>query len=583
MSAASDALSTARATDRASSSSHGGGRRPPVLSGGWPLLGHLLELRKRPIELFQRVRDELGEIGEINFAGNRVVMMMGEQAQEAFFRAPDEQLDQAAAYPFMKPVFGEGVVFDGTPEQRKQAMRNQSLRAEFMKGHAATISHEVERMMEKLGDEGEIDLLDFFSELTVYTSTACLIGKEFREEMTPAYFRTFYDLEKGTDAWAYVNPHLPLPVFRTRDRARRELVAMLTEVFERRQRNPSTKKELFDHLLAARDAEGNPVYTIDRITGLFISLMFAGHHTTSGTAAWTMIELLRNPRELEDVIDELDAIYADGREVSHQALREIPRLERALHETLRLHPPLIILMRKVMSDFQYGDWTIPAGRLVGVSPAVSNRMPECFPEPDRFDPSRYGPGREEDKQLFAWIPFGGGRHRCVGAAFALMQLKAIFSDLLRRYEFELAQPPGTYRNDHSKMVVQLEQPCRARYRRRRPMGATTGTATAATAPTGGATATPVAAAATSSASAASSVSSGSSREAGLRVRVDLDLCQGHRVCVTEAPEVFEIEHVDGADRVRLKCETASPELREKIELAVHHCPTRALSIETDET
>jgi len=582
MSAATDSLAAAGARPI-----HRGGRRPPRLSGGWPLVGHLLELRKRPIELFQRVRDELGEIGEINLAGNRVVMMMGEAAQEAFFRAPDEQLDQAAAYPFMKPVFGEGVVFDGTPEQRKQAMRNQSLRAEFMKGHAATISHEVERMMEKLGDEGEIDLLDFFSELTIYTSTACLIGKEFREEMTPAYFRTFYDLEKGTDAWAYVNPHLPLPVFRTRDRARRELVAMLTEVFERRQRNPGTKKELFDHLLAARDGQGNPVYTIDRITGLFISLMFAGHHTTSGTAAWTLIELLRNPAELEGVIEELDELYADGREASYQALREIPRLERALHETLRLHPPLIILMRKVMSDFHYGDWTVPAGRLVGVSPAVSNRMPECFPEPDRFDPSRYGPGREEDKQLFAWIPFGAGRHRCVGAAFALMQLKAIFSDLLRRYEFELVQPPDHYRNDHSKMVVQLEQPCRARYRRRRRAGATVGAreygeagdpmaaAQAASSSTTASTGSP-------SASPPAAPAAASSAEAGIHIRVDLDLCQGHGVCVTEAPEVFEIEHVDGADRVRLKCERASPELCAKIELAVHHCPTRALSIESED-
>ena len=214
-------------------------------------------------------------------------------------------------------------------------------------------------------------------------------------------------------------------------------------------------------------------------------------------------------------------------------------------------------------------------------------MPECFPEPDRFDPSRYGPGREEDKQLFAWIPFGGGRHRCVGAAFALMQLKAIFSDLLRHYEFELAQPPGTYRNDHSKMVVQLEQPCRARYRRRRPMASatpptsTTRTAAVAAATTPGMQGHAEAEDRMAAGQVASSAPS-SSGQAGIRIRVDLDLCQGHRVCVTEAPEVFEIEHVDGADRVRLKCETASPELREKIELAVHHCPTRALSIETDE-
>ena len=83
------------------------------------------------------------------------------------------------------------------------------------------------------------------------------------------------------------------------------------------------------------------------------------------------------------------------------------------------------------------------------------------------DPARDLDPRQEDiLNRWTWIPFGAGKHRCVGAPFALMQLKAIFSILLRDWEFELAQPSDTYRNDHSKMVVQLEQPCRVRYRRR---------------------------------------------------------------------------------------------------------------------
>jgi len=327
------------------------GAAPPVLSGGWPLLGHLQELRKRPIELFWRVRHECGEIGEMNFAGNRVVLLCGAEAQEAFFRATDEQLDQAAAYPFMTPVFGRGVVFDASPEQRRQAMKNQSLKDRMMRGHADVIAAETRRMMERLGEEGEIDALDFFAELTIYTSSACLIGREFREELTPEYFKVFYELEKGTDALAYVNPHLPLPVFRKRDRARQRLVELLTEVFERRQaRGDEGRKELFDVLLSIRDEQGRPRYTIDQITGMFISMMFAGHHTTSGTAAWTLIEMLRHPETMQTVSEELDAIYADGQDVSYQALREIPRLENAIKEALRLHPPLIILMRKVMHD-----------------------------------------------------------------------------------------------------------------------------------------------------------------------------------------------------------------------------------------
>ena len=528
-----------------------GGIGPPVLSGGWPLAGHLQALRRDPIALFERVRDELGEIGEINLAGNRVVLMTGEEAQEAFFRGSDEQLDQAAAYPFMTPIFGRGVVFDGTPEQRKQALRNQSLTAKFMKGHAQVISEETQRMMEGLGDEGEIDLLDFFSELTIYTSSACLIGRQFREALTPEYFQTFYELEKGTDAIAYVNPHLPLPAFRARDRARRRLVELLSELFRARREDPDTSPELFDVLLGLTDEEGQPRYTIDQITGMFISLMFAGHHTTSGSAAWTLIELLRHPEVLDGVVSELDDLYADSRPVSHQALREIPALERAIQEALRLHPPLIILMRKVMHDFHYKTFTVPAGKLVAVSPSVSNRMAECFPEPHRYDPSRYEEGREEDKQLFAWIPFGAGRHRCVGSAFAMMQMKAIFSELLQAYRFELAQPAESYLNDHSKMVVQLRQPCRVRYRRRSEK--THGKASEKAARGEGV------------------------RAANFRIRVDDDLCQGHGVCVEEA---FEIFAMNGAtNKVRLKKSEVDPDLRERAELAVRHCPARALRIE----
>lgn len=539
-----------------------GEHEAPVLSGSQPDLGHLQELRERPVALMQRVYDELGEIGELNFAGNHVVMLMGE-AQECFFRASDEQLDQAEAYPFMKPVFGEGVVFDATPEERKKALKNQALRGDFMKGHATTIANEVQAAMNKLGDEGEIDLLDFFSELTLYTSSACLIGKEFRNELTPEYFKVFYDLEKGTDAMAYVDPHLDLPVFKTRDQARARLVELLEELFERRAANEDKTVELFDFLRTLKGENGEELYSVDKITGMFISMMFAGHHTTSGTAAWTLIELLRHPRIMADVVSELDELYADGRDISHQALREIPLLESCIKESLRLHPPLILLMRKVMYDFHYKDWIVPAGKLVGVSPSVSNRMAECFPDPQRFDPTRYTGDRAEDKQLFSWIPFGAGRHRCVGAAFAMMQLKAIFSDLLRNFEFALSAPPDSYRNDESKMVIQLQQPCNVRYKRRQPKVSDSASTSSSVVVSGSAP-----------------QSSVTTDECGIaladfQVIVDRDLCQSHAVCVNEAPEVFSLDedkHMLIASDYAIKAED-----RDAIEKAVRFCPTGALS------
>ncbi len=432
--------------------------------------GHLEEFRTDPIGLMARVRDECGDVGSFQLATKKVILLTGAEANEFFFRAADEDLDQAQAYPFMTPIFGKGVVFDASPERRKEMLHNSALRGDHMKSHAATIEHEVRRMIGDWGDQGEIDLLDFFAELTIYTSTACLIGRKFREQLDSRFANYYHLLERGTDPLCYVDPYLPIESFRVRDEAREGLVGLVQDIMNQRIANPPRDKadrDMLDVLVSITDEDGNPRFSADEVTGMFISLMFAGHHTSAGTSSWTLIELMRHPDVYTAVTAELDDLYADGQEVSFHALRQIPELENVIKETLRLHPPLIILMRVAQGEFEVQGYPIHAGDFVAASPAISNRIAEDFPDPESFDPDRYNKPREEDVlHRWTWIPFGAGRHRCVGAAFGTMQIKAIFSVLLREYEFEMAQPPQSYRNDHSKMVVQLARPARVRYRKR---------------------------------------------------------------------------------------------------------------------
>ncbi len=444
--------------------------KPRQVSGGEHEHGHLEEFRTDPIALMARVRTECGDVGSFRLADKDVILLSGSEANEFFFRSADEDLDQGSAYPFMKPIFGDGVVFDASPERRKEMLHNQALRGEHMRGHAETIAREVYRIVERWDDEGEIDLLEFFAELTIYTSSSCLIGKKFREELDDRFAHLYHELERGTDALCYVDPYAPIESFRIRDEARAQLVELVQGIMDGRIANPPQGKEdrdMLDVLVSIRDEQGELRFSASEITGIFISMMFAGHHTTSGTASWAVIELLRNPEILADVVGELNELYADGQDVSFHALRQIPQLEATLKETLRLHPPLIILMRIAQGEFEVCGNKIEPGDMVAATPAISNRIAEDFPEPDRFDPGRYiDPNQADLINRWTWIPFGAGRHRCVGAAFALMQLKAIFSILLRDWEFEMAQPSESYRNDHSKMVVQLQQPCTVRYRRR---------------------------------------------------------------------------------------------------------------------
>jgi sterol 14-demethylase len=442
-------------------------REIPRLSGGGTRFGHLMELRHDPIGLFQRVRRECGELGMFRMLDHDVAFFSGAEAQEVFFRQADEVFDpQPTSNELMRPIFGPGVVYDVPPEKRRSMMKTPALRDKNLRASAEVIAHETERMAKTLGDEGVIDLLDFTAELTIYTSSATLIGPAFRDALTPEFSRKYFELEVGTDAIGYINSQVDIEAFRVRDRARQRLVELVGHVIEERQRRADPPKDLLGILLSLKDGD-TPRYSTSVITGILISTMFAGHHTSAGTAAWTLVELLRTPGHLKRVTEELDHIYADGREVSHQALREIPQLENAVKEALRLHPPLIWLPRTTLVDFHYKDFVVPKGSIVAMSIALSNKDPECFPEPERFDPDRFAPPREEDaKHPWAYLPFGGGRHRCLGANFAAMQQKAIFSVLLRQYDWALVDEPASYVDNYSAMVVRPRQPFRVRYQRR---------------------------------------------------------------------------------------------------------------------
>jgi sterol 14-demethylase len=439
----------------------------PRLTGGGRRTGHLMALRRDPLGLFARVRDACGELGAFRMLDRGVVLFSGPRAQEVFFRQPDEVFDpQPTSNELMRPIFGEGVVYDAPPERRREMIRSPALRDKNLRSSAEVIAAETERMAGTLGTEGTLDLLDFMAELTIYTSSSCLIGRPFRESLTPEFGRRYFELELGTDAIGYLDSKVDIEAFRLRDRARERLTELVSELIERRLHVADPPRDLLGVLLGVRDESG-PRFSPSVITGILIATMFAGHHTSAGTACWTLVELLRAPRHLKRVVQELDALYADGRDVSYQALREIPQLENGVKEALRLHPPLIWLPRTALQPVPYGEYVIPPGTIVAVSTALSHLDPACFAEPRRFDPDRFAPPREEDaKHPFAYVPFGGGRHRCLGALFAMMQQKALFSVLLRRFEFELVDPPASYVDDYSAMVVRPRQPFRVRYRRR---------------------------------------------------------------------------------------------------------------------
>ena len=551
-----------------------GQRLPPQLSGGLPLLGHTVEFIRSTIELLSRAHRELGEIAAFQVFNRKMVAVYGPEAHEAVFRAPDTVLSPSEAYKIMTPVFGKDIVYDAPPEKMAEQLKMllPALKDKRMRTYGEAVIQETEAGVGKWGEAGVIDFVDFCRVLTNFTSSRCLLGKEFREGMTEEFAAVYHDLEKGVTPLAYINAHLPIPSFRKRDKARVRMVEMITNVIRARLRDKRQGEDFLQTLMEARYSDGRAL-TENEITGMLLAGMFAGHHTSSVTTAWTLIELLQNPAYLARVVGEIDGVFGDGTPVSHAALRELTLTENAVKEALRLHPPLFMLVRVAQQDFTYKSWFVPKGTWIVISPTVSHRMDDVFREAARFDPDRFAPPREEDKRDFAYIAFGGGRHKCLGNAFAILQIKAILALLLGQYDFELAG--DAIESDFQGLVVGPKEPCRVRYRKR----ASPSVSIAAAAELNRvASAEAAAAAAHAPGANGSNGTHGAATTAApmkqLKISLDRDLCQGHAVCVGEAPDLFRLGD-DG--KVELVTQPALAQYG-KAHAAQQYCPTRAIKV-----
>lgn len=440
-------------------------KKPPKLRGGLPLIGHTIAFVKDTIGLLQRTYDECGRVGRFKLFGKDMILFTGPEAHEALFRQPDEVLSPNAAYKMMVPVFGEGVAYGAEPARMAEQMHMlyPALRNNRMRTYTEIVARETLDVISEWGEEGVIEASAFFGMLTNYTSSSCLLGTEFRNEMSEEFSRVYYDLERGIVAWGYIHPYLPIPAFRRRDRARARLGEMVSEIVEKRKQSGYRGEDFLQTLIDSEYADGSKL-SDHEITGMLVAAMFAGHHTSSVTTAWTLIELLRNPGFFEEVRDEIRARYTGEEAYSFQSLRDLEKTEGAVKEALRIHPPLFILLRAALQDCEILGYRVKKGNWVAVSPMIAHRDEQVFENALEYDPGRYGPGREEDRRPFAYISFGGGRHKCMGNAFAILQIKTIIAVLLSRYDFELVG--DRVETDFQGLVLGPKPPIRIRYRRR---------------------------------------------------------------------------------------------------------------------
>lgn len=441
-------------------------KNPPQLSGGLPYLGHALEFARNPVELLQRGRNQFGEVFSFLLLGKQVTVLTGPEANEAYFKASEEQLSAKEAYQFMIPIFGKGIAYDVSTELMGEQLSFvfPALREEAMENYALLMLEEAEAYFANWGESGEVDLLSAMNELTIFIASRCLIGQEFRQSVTTEFSQLYHDLEGGINLLAFYFPHLPLPSFQRRDRARIRMGKLISPIIAHRRKQGIEREDFLQALMNGRYSDGSRL-SDDNITGLLLTLLFAGQQTSAVLAAWTGILLLQHPHYLPEILEEQQDIFGNSLEISLEKLSRLVRLDRCIREAVRMRPPLIMLMRTILQNFEYKGYVMPVGGLAMVSAAVSHHIPEVFHAPDCYNPERFAPGREEHrKNRYTMIGFGGGKHRCIGEAFAYQQVKVIWSVLLRKFDFKLVQ--NNYEPNYSTFVIGPKQPCLIHYQRK---------------------------------------------------------------------------------------------------------------------
>lgn len=405
-----------------------------------------------------------GEVFEFLMAGRRFVVFAGLEAHDAYFRAPETQLSAREVYKFTVPIFGRGVAYDVDAERMAEQLGFllPSLRDAEMQRHAGIMQAEATEFIARWEYADLVDLPTAMNELTVNIASQSLLGSEIRARLDGEFAALFHDLQGGINTLGFFAPHLPTPKHRRRDRARREISSLVSEILRARRQRGESIDDFMQGLMDAQYRNGGRLAD-DEIAGLLLTVLFAGQHTSSVLATWTLLELIRHPEYLVRIRREIDAVYGTDMSLSLASLKQQVVLERAVRECERLHPPLIILIRMVRETFRYGRYSIPAGRLAAVSPLLSHRLADVFARPDTWDPDRFAPPRSEDKQhRYTLIGFGGGKHRCMGQHFAYMQIKALLTVMLRRLDFELIGPMPEA--DYGSWVTGPKRPCAVRVR-----------------------------------------------------------------------------------------------------------------------
>jgi cytochrome P450 len=429
-------MSQAAATDQA--------RIPPSVAA-LPVLGNILELRKDPLAFMTRVARDHGDVVKYRLASTAFYLVTHPDGVQRILQDNYRNYTRSGSviWNALVPAFGTPlIVSDGD----SWLFRRRLMQPVFVHRHvahfAAMMTAQAATTLDawrSYADEGRtLAIAPAIGQLTLNILLATLFGVQDPAEAKSLGEATLVQNQDAilrTSILFYPPPSVPTPhnlrlrvAIRTLDR---RIYALINE----RRQNPDAFADLLTLLLQARDEASGVGLSDQQLRDEIASLCFAGYSTSSSTLLWAFHLLAKHPSAVQRLWSEIDAELGQ-RTPTLEDLPKLPYSRMILSEVLRLYPPGWVSVRRVIAADDIGGYAIPAGAHVTISAHVTHRRPDFWDEPERFEPERFSPDRSRQRPRYAYFPFLGGPHQCLGRDFALLEAQLILLMVAQRYRLE---------------------------------------------------------------------------------------------------------------------------------------------------
>jgi cytochrome P450 len=410
---------------------------------GWPVIGKTLQVLADPKGHVEANAARYGLVYRSHLFGETSLVFLGPEANELVLFDQNKMFSSTLGWGrILGLLFPRGLMLLDFDEHR---LHRRALSVAFKSGPMKSYLTELDkgiaaRVAQWKAKPGEMLLYPAMKQLTLDLAATSFLGADIGPEVDDIT-RAFVDMVAASVA--VVRRPLPGTQMARGVAGRKRIVAYFSEQIPIR-RATGGGDDLFSQLCHATHENGALLSEQDIIDHMSF-LMMAAHDTLTSSLTSFIGELAAHPEWQQKLRDEVSnlKLSADA-PISFDQLEAMPLTEMAFKEALRLKPPVPSMPRRAVRDFTFKGYAVPAGTMIGVNPLFTHHMPDIWPEPQKFDPMRFTEEAQRNRHRFAWVPFGGGAHMCIGLHFAYMQAKCFARHFLQNLEVSL---PAGYKPD----------------------------------------------------------------------------------------------------------------------------------------